>query len=140
MAAEFIVSNFSNDEAECDYFELSIDSGSCKVTVPLYAIDGFKEFGRQLIDFPRHFYDYAVFELGEDKPNDDFYFLLKAFCYNPNGQIVIQVIAKNSGDALTTYHVAFSLLLEAALVNRLGVSLNNWDPTQERRFVWSAAR
>jgi hypothetical protein len=106
------------------------------VTVPIYAIDELKKFGQQLINFPVNIKDVACFQEGQDSEEWAYYLTLKAFCYDSNGHIAVQVNGKSTGSIATRYQATFSLLCEATSINRLGLQLTNWVPEATKQLIW----
>ena len=136
--SEIVITNLSSDPDDLDYFEIALTNGACKVTVPLYEIDELKKFGQHLINFPATTTDVVFFQDGQDSEEYAHYLSLKVSCYTSNGHVAIQVYGKSSGDQFARYQATFSLLCEAASINRLGLRLSNWLPEINRQLIWQS--
>ncbi|CCH52916.1 hypothetical protein BN8_01959 [Fibrisoma limi BUZ 3] len=136
MKSELIITNLSWNKEDLDFFEVSLTNGIYEVMVPLFSIDNLKTFGHRLIDFPRSVKDVVVFQEGQDKGDWSGYLNVQVFCFDPNGQVAINVAAQVKDDDVRSYRSTFTLVCEAAAVNRLGIKLTNWRPDVDRKFVW----
>ena len=138
VKSEIVITNLSSDPDDLNYFEIALTNGICKVTVPLYAIDELKKFGQQLINFPITIEDVVFFQDGQDGEEWAYYLTLKAFCYDSNGHVALQINGKSTGDIVTRYQATFSLLCEAASINRLGLQITNWLLKTDKRLIWKS--
>ena len=119
------------------HFHIYVDNGICSVGIEVYGYDDvFEKFAEELTDFPKNINDEVKFELGEKDEKWAFYFMIKAYCYLNSGQSALKIDAWNNGDNQTEYDVNFALKAEPASLNRLGVSLKNWNPNNYEEFEW----
>ena len=122
-------------------FDVTISEGSIKTHVFFYGdSETWVTFGEALQAFPLQSQDVVVFEAGAPEFNTQGYaaILLKVYCYNRQGHTAIQVIVDNNEPLPIKERVEFSILAEAASLNKLGIALANWQIENGTEIVWEA--
>ena len=124
---------------EVSEFILQASSGSCSVSQQFYLQrDGFKDFGKELKDFPASTKSRIKLEWGGlDWPWAN-YLLLDIFCYEPMGKSAIKVRMETHFDEPHYNKSEFFILCYPAALNILGERLSNWNPLNESTFEWQA--
>ena len=108
-----------------DYF----GEGPCDITIVKDKLEAhvylfadaamWRNFGRELIDFPRHADERVTLDASRYDPFRDSLFL-EAYCYDPQGHTALRVVVGNNQDAPYGYKLDFSIPAEAASLNQLG--------------------
>lgn len=119
-------------------FDVTISKGTIETHIHFYgSTDAWKDFGEQLVIFPKRVEDSVVF----DATTNGFYMdslLLKAYCYDAQGHTAISIITDNNYSDPDQCRLDFSVSAEAASTNHLGHLLLNWQVENESEIVWQA--
>jgi hypothetical protein len=113
--------------------------GDTSASVEFYAShDALKPFADELKAFPQSLEHEIKYEEGELSPKSRSYFLMRFFCYQPNGHSAIHF--KMSNNAATPYHFTseFYILTVPASINKLGIALSSWQPEVGDKLEWLA--
>lgn len=124
-----------------DYtFDIDIISPVVKTHTYFYgAIDLFTEFGKRLLAFPKDAADTVCFEAGyAEHPSVFGYLRIGAYCASPAGHTALRIIAENDKERPGHYRFDFSIVSEAAFINRLGALLANWNVANTPEIIWKA--
>jgi hypothetical protein len=132
------ISTFYVDDCDNDvHFAISVSNGYYSAYSDFYGdIQTFKEFASSLTTFPRSIKDIILFEVGEDDEKYTGYLSIKAFCYDESGHAALRVRINKHGDDVSSAKSEFTIVAEAASINRLGEQLLSWDMFKEREIEW----
>jgi hypothetical protein len=121
-------------------FDFRASLGELQVHAHFWDIaEVFKQFGEKLMDFPQSISDVVTLEIGIVHPGFyQNYLLLKAYCYDANGHSALKIITHNNKLEPQSQRIEFSILTEAAALNKLGSLLKNWQPQEVPDIVWQA--
>ncbi|UOQ99198.1 hypothetical protein MUN81_06800 [Hymenobacter sp. 5317J-9] len=101
--------------------------------------DTFIEFGNKLVTFPQNATETVCFEWGEvGNPSSFGYLRIEAYCASPAGHTALRIIVDNNGERAERHRFEFSILSEAASINKLGALLTNWQVETTSQLVWKA--
>lgn len=63
---------------------------------------------------------------------------IKSYCYDHQGHTALHIIIDNQEHLPHKYRLEFLILAEPASINKLGVSLFNWEIEQQQAIEWKA--
>jgi len=124
---------------EVSEFVLQASNGSCSASQRFYLRrDGFRNFAKELKDFPANIESRAKLEWGGQENPWANYLQLDVFCYEPTGKVAIK--ARMETHFIEPYYdkSEFFIICYPAALNILGEKLSNWDPLEESTFEWHA--
>ncbi|MDO7885891.1 hypothetical protein [Hymenobacter cheonanensis] len=124
-------------------FEAVVNTADIKATASFWGYtDTLEEFGTALANFPATAQQRVRFQSGEDVEASYPYFLLEAYCVSPLGHTALQVIIDNKEPHPRKKRVEFSILAEAAALNKFGKRLLSLQAglasEQEYSIEWEA--
>jgi len=134
MPKQYIAFSCPKPDNHFHYSEFAIKASNGITTseIKFYTpSDFFKEFGTQLLDFPKSVKDEVVLHIKEPYAN----IKLRAYCHTPLGHCAIEVIFDNEEAAPKTMRCEFHILTIPGSVNRLGDRLRKWDFLNEE-ITW----
>lgn len=121
-------------------FRLFANNGNTSSSIDFFGYtDSFKEFGRQLRNFPSSSKEYVSYELGDVKEDWAYYLLIKVFCYKPNGATAIQIKIDTKEEIPDLIESNFYLKSMPSCINKLGRQLENWNPNKDSIFKFELA-
>ena len=125
----------SHDEIK---YQIFLTNGTNSTSLEFYGCENeFKNFGLNLISFPKSIDDTVIYELGEDNDLWAYYIRLKIYCFEPNGHSAIQVLIDNNEKSIHKMKSEFYIKTLPASLNKLGSILNNWNPNVEQKVEWT---
>ena len=97
------------------------------------------ELADALEAFPRHTNDVFLYEIGSEKPEDNFayYFRFRLFTVNNVGNSAIQIRFCNNGELPNREVTEFCIEAEPADINRLGNQFREFSKLKKTFLVWS---
>ena len=120
-------------------FILQASNGSCTGSQQFYLQrDGFKDFARELKDFPASIESRIKLECGGQDRSWATYLLLEVFCYEPTGKSAIKVLMETHFEEPHYNKSEFFIICYPAALNILGEKLSIWNPWEEPKFEWQA--
>ena len=131
------------DEDQLFIYQIILSNGSASASLDFWGnSNSFKDFAKELIDFPKTNQDTVTYQLGNDssdeQPNSAYYLLLKAFCIDAAGHTAIKVVVDNYQEGSDYQRSQFYIKSEPNSLNQLGKKLEAWDPTNVKELSWSA--
>ncbi|MBG8552623.1 hypothetical protein [Hymenobacter guriensis] len=137
-SGKILIEASSVEDDGCCTFDVTITRGKIEAHMHFYGnTDAWKEFGRQLTNFPQNVADSHSFESGLNRRHTDF-MVLRAYCYDALGHTALQVLLDNNENLPAKCRLEFSLLAEAASINKLGLLLTNWQVEHDSNILWEA--
>lgn len=110
---------------------LCIEGERQSVAVDFYDYaDELKKWGEELVAFPACANEEVAFEKGAKDGNAYLWLAVRAFVADGAGNTALEIEYQKPGDRLHREIVRFATPVEAATINRLGVALKNWEPTE----------
>ncbi|HEX8505399.1 MAG TPA: hypothetical protein VF630_08530 [Hymenobacter sp.] len=101
--------------------------------------DTLAEFGKKLMGFPKDATETVCFEAGyAEHPSVSGYLRIEAYCASPVGHTALRIIAENDKERPAHHRFDFSIVSEAASINRLGALLASWDVSNTPQILWKA--
>lgn len=129
----------SVDYDEYCTFEVTISKGTIETHLHFYGhSDTWKNFGAQLMAFPQDAAHKVMFQEGNDDNYGPWFLSIKAYCYDHQGHTALHIIMDNQERLPQKCRVEFSVLAEAASINKLGLILFNWEIKQQHTIEWKA--
>jgi len=118
--------------------DVTIASQRLETHVNLYMHEAaWKDFGKQLIIFPKHVDEVLVFDASlYGMYHNSIRF--EAYCYDWQGHTALRIITDNNAANPHRVKLEFSIPVEAGSLNQLGHMLANWQPTISPEIVWQA--
>ena len=99
-----------------------------------------REFGEQLMSFPKSKEQEVVFRYGEESDECFSFISIKIFVYNANGHSALEV-RMNSNKTNELKRVSnYCIQCEVAALNQFGKKLIEWDPIKEKVFRFEFSR
>lgn len=88
--------------------------------------------------FPRHSTDTFLWELGSERPEDNFafYFRFRIFLLDSAGHACIQIRLNNNDDFPEKVITEFCITCEPAGINRLGKLFREFAQLKSRKLIW----
>ena len=120
------------------YWEVS--NGSISANFMYYDnADSLEKMAEALEVFPRHTKDIFLYEIGSEKPEDNFayYFRFRVFTTNNIGGSAIQIRFCNNAELPNKEVVEFCIKAEPADINRLGKQFRQFSKLKETYLAWS---
>ena len=112
------------------YYRIILSNGITTGCLEFYGYsDVFKDFGSQLMLFPKNIRDTVIFDIDKDN-------YLKVYCYDVNGHSVLNVQIDNYAIAPHHNRCEFSIKTIPASINKLGEALYVWHPMLNNPFKW----
>lgn len=128
-----------DDEDDFYKFKIEISNHNCSIISEFYGYsDVFNDFSNKLIGFPKSISDEIIFEIGEDSNTWAYHFLFKVLCYEANGNSAIHIKISNNKEFADVENSEFVIKTKPASLNKLGKSLNEWNPYNNKEFIWIA--
>jgi len=122
---------------DCE-FDVIVSKGTIENHLQFYGdTDTWKAFGKQLTDFPQNAAECVVFDASHCGSYLDS-LLFEAYCYDAQGHAALRIVVDNNEDKQRRCKLDFSILAEAASINRLGYFLLNWQVENGSEIVWEA--
>ena len=101
--------------------------------------DTLTDFGKKLMTFPKDAAETVCFEAGyAEHPSVFGYLRIEAYFASPAGHTAPRIIVENDKERPAHYRFEFSIVSEAASINRLGALLANWQVETTPQIVWKA--
>ena len=121
-------------------FDIDVITPSVKTHTYFYGdADILTEFGKKLMAFPKDAAETVCFEVGyPEHPSVFGHLRIEAYCTSPVGHTALRIIAENDKVRPTHYRFDFSIVSEAASLNRLGALLAKWQVETTPQIVWKA--
>ncbi len=113
---------------------------SCAGQLEIYDnADALKECASALEIFPRHSTDTFLWELGSERPEDNFafYFRFRIFLLDSAGQGCIQIRLNNNDDFPEKAITEFCIICEPAGINRLGKLFREFALLKSKKMIWN---
>jgi hypothetical protein len=131
------------DEDQLFRYRIILSNGLASASLDFWGYsNSFKDFAKELIDFPKTNQDTVTYQLGNDRsdeqPNSAYYLLLKAFCTDAAGHTAIKVVVDNHQEGSDYQRSQFYIKSEPNSLNQLGKKLEAWDPTNVKELNWLA--
>ena len=128
-----------DDEDDTIQFLIEASTGTSSITQDFYGYsDNFKEFGTQLLSFPKTITENVRYEIGEIGERWAYYLLLEVFCCENNGNSIIHIIVHNNAKQPYTNKSEFYITTVPASLNKFGQLLKTWNPISEKEINWEA--
>ncbi len=118
----------------------NVSNGNCNSTFEYFDnADSLRKMAEALEQFPRHGKDVFLFEIGSEKPEDNFayYFRFRVFTTDLKGQSAIQVRFCNNADLPYREISEFCIHAESAAINRLGNLFREFGKLEKEYMAWS---
>ena len=116
---------------------LSIQNATQSVAIDFYDYaPSLTAWGARLAAFPASISDEATFERGVKGDNTNLWLAIRAFVVNDAGATALEIDYEKRGNRLNREAARFAVSVEAAVINRLGATLQSWDPTKHPRLVF----
>ncbi|MGY2131628.1 hypothetical protein ACW9KT_05345 [Hymenobacter sp. HD11105] len=120
-------------------FDITVSTGFIRQSLSFFGYtDAFKEFGWALKGFPMNTTHEVMFQQGTDDGYGPGYLMIKAYCYDHQGHTALHIIIDNKERLPQKCRVEFSILAEAASINKLGLKLFSWEFEQQDTIEWKA--
>lgn len=102
--------------------------------------DILKECAKALENFPRHSTDIFLWELGSERPEDNFafYFRFRVFLLDSAGHCCIQIRLNNNEDFPDKAITKFCINCEPADINRLGKLMKEFSELKTTKLYWDS--
>ena len=119
-------------------FDIDVIRPDVKVRTYFYGnASTLTEFGKKLMVFPKDAADTVCFEAGyAEHPSVFGYLRIEAYCASPAGHTALRIIAENDKERPAHHRFEFSIVSEAAAINRLGALLANWNVSTTPEIIW----
>lgn len=128
--------SFDVDDSSA-HMELRASNGQLSTTQDFYCYpDDVRSFGEQLVDFPRDLSHEARWEIGSSDSEWAYHIWLRAYVHDSVGHTALEIHVDNHAVAPYRHLSDFSIVCEAAALNRLGRMLVAWD--REGALEWKA--
>jgi hypothetical protein len=100
--------------------------------------DALLKCAEALENFPRHSTDSFLWELGSERPEDNFafYFRFRLFMLDPAGHGCIQIRFNNNGGFPDRAISEFCITCEAAGISKLGKLFKEFSKLKSRKLTW----
>jgi hypothetical protein len=97
------------------------------------------EISKALINFPSQTPGEYLYELGSEKPDDRFafYFKLNTYTIDSVGHCAVQLKMNNNSDCPNAEMSEFSILADAADINRLGELIKKFSQLEHTSLIWN---
>jgi hypothetical protein len=119
------------------HLELRASNGRSAATQDFYCLlDALEEFGRELTTFPSSVTSETSLEAGQRDPRWAHHVLLRAYVYDSRGHTALEVELADRAVRPYGQEVRFSIVCEAASLNRLGKELLAWCRDREHVLEW----
>jgi hypothetical protein len=116
---------------------LLIEGERQSVAVDFYDYaDELKKWGEELMAFPASANAEVAFEKGAKDGNAYLWLAVRAFVADGAGNTALEIEYQKPGNRLHLEIVRFATPVEAATINRLGVALKNWEPTEHAPLIF----
>ena len=126
------------DEDDPPHTLVAVSGGGCAAQQDAYIDEAsWLEFGRALQGFPRDLTHAVTFAHGSPDPSSYCHIELRAYVYDSVGHTALRVRMTNHGRDPQARSASFSLLVEAATLNRFGARLEQWVLGTEPGFEFS---
>ncbi len=127
-----------DEDVDAPHVELFVSYGDYSAAQDSYISDEeLIKFGKEPQSFPQNLEHRVIFESGSQESNYYCYLKLRAFVYDGVGHTALEVRFENHLDAPYSATMHFHVLCEAAMLNRLGHSLESWVRSKEKEFEYS---
>lgn len=134
------IQRFPYEEPYHVQLNLSAENGRFSGGLDFYTgVPCLKQFAANLQDFPKHIGDEVEFKYGSPRKEDRMYrhLVIRAYTIGSVGRCAIQFTFNNHEDEPNEGCVIFSILADAAAVNRLGKLLEKFSELQHLELFWS---
>jgi len=118
----------------------NVSNGSTVTSFEYYDnADSLIEIADGLENFPRHREDVFLFEIGSERPEDNFayYFRFRVFVTDASGKSAIQVRFCNNSELPYREIIEFCIQTEIAAINRLGNLFREFGKLEKEYMAWS---
>ena len=128
-----------DSDGDCT-FDVDIIRPDVKTHTYFYGdADTLTAFGKKLMAFPKDAAETVCFEAGyAEHPSVFGYLRIEAYCASPAGHTALRIIAENNKERPDHYRFDFSIVSEAASINRLGALLASWNVNNTPEIIWKA--
>lgn len=117
---------------------LSLRSTAQSVAVDFYDYaPSLTAWGMQLAAFPASIDDEVTFERGTKEDNTNLWLAIRAFVANGAGATALELEYEERSGRLDRKSARFAVPIEAAAINRFGIALKCWNPTEHAPLVFS---
>jgi hypothetical protein len=119
------------------HIELRASNGSTCGTQEFYCRSGELEaFGRQLRSFPASVASEVRLEIGKRDAGWAHFVLVRAYVYDDAGHTALEIEVMNQFEKPHAQAAQFSIVCEAASLNRLGKELLAWCENRKNPLEW----
>ena len=118
----------------------SVSNGDVTACFEYYCnADSLIKIAEHLEQFPRHTSDVFLYEIGSEKPEDNFayYFRFRVFTANLRGGSAIQLRYSNNRELPYREIVEFCIQTEPAAINRLGKLFGEFARLRKEYLAWT---
>jgi hypothetical protein len=117
---------------------LTASNGAFAGSTNIYCrVEEIAEIGRGLKNFPSKIGDEYRYEYGSETPEWHRYLLLRAYTVGGVGQCALQIVINHNRAEPDDAYCRFSILVEAAMLNRLGDLFEKFAELQHLELEWS---
>lgn len=125
------------DSDEMLQVELFLEGNGYAATQDFYLYsDTLKIFGRKLQEFPSSVSDEAILEVGSSEATHYCWAKLRAYVYDGSGHTALELCTKRNGAPHVCAQSKFSVVIEAAALNNLGLKIEKWAFDNKESLVF----
>ncbi len=120
---------------------IEASSGNIKGKLEFYAnTNSLLNISKALNEFPRHKHDKFLWELGSERPEDNFgfYFRFRVFTINSTGKCAIHLKFNNNQQFPNLEVTEFCIKAEPAGLNRLGKLFSEFSKLEHLNLEWDS--
>ena len=140
MEPLIIVRRYPYEEPYHAHLEFVVSNGDFSGSTDIYCnVEDLKEIGQALQKFPAKVGDEYRYEYGSEQPEDRFYryFMMRAYTTDSVGHCAVQFIINQNSHEPNEGVCRFSIRVEVASINRLGVLFEKFSELRHLEFRWS---
>lgn len=140
MKSLLVVRRYLYEEPHHTQLELVVSNGNFSGSTDIYcSVDDLSEIGKALRYFPAKVGDEYRYEYGSENPKERCYryFLLRAYTTDSVGHCAIQFVINQNTVEPYEGVCRFSIVADAAAINRLGLLFEKFSELQNLEFKWT---